>query len=262
MGLGGATDLLWDNASALLLSVGLFVLEPLLARLRAFGHGKDTARYYALHLVVNGTAHREGRADCKLTKSAKNAAFVVFTHSNDVVFAVWDPLAAVRAHTNLNGTIAIAALHALHWARFSLSADERLHHAVMIAVMLPLACGLNAGSLLGHGAFWTSGLPGGVDYALLVLVKLGRMRATTEKRWNAVLQTWLRAPGCVVHVLLTWLTWRYAGDALVARAWLPASLVPIAVAVVMASVFWNGQYYQARVVANQAAKAAKREREE
>jgi hypothetical protein len=63
-----------------------------------------------------------------------------------------------------------------------------IHHGVMVVVMLPLAYCLVPGHLLGHGAFYASGLPGGIDYLMLVLVKKGWMDSITEKKWNEPIQ--------------------------------------------------------------------------
>lgn len=38
---------------------------------------------------------------------------------------------------------------------------------------------------------------GGLDYYWLGLVKEGRIQKIDEKRWNAKMNTWCRAPGCV-----------------------------------------------------------------
>ena len=42
------------------------------------------------------------------------------------------------------------------------------------------------------------GVPGAIDYALLSLVKQGRLDRMLEKRWNTLINTWLRGPGCCV----------------------------------------------------------------
>jgi hypothetical protein len=54
----------------------------------------------------------------------------------------------------------------------------------MVVVMLPLAWLLQPGPLLGHGAFFASGLPGGLDYIMLVMVKKGWLASIAEKRIN------------------------------------------------------------------------------
>lgn len=92
----------------------------------------------------------------------------------------------------------------------------------MIVVMLPLAYVLAPGHMIGHGAFYASGLPGmarscgialrsilqhipgslfsftplgGLDYVMLVMIKMGWMSKKSEKSLNTMIQLWIRAPG-------------------------------------------------------------------
>jgi hypothetical protein len=55
----------------------------------------------------------------------------------------------------------------------------------MIVIMVPMAWLLQPGPILGHGAFFASGLPGGLDYVMLIMVKQGWMSSLTEKRINS-----------------------------------------------------------------------------
>ena len=38
-------------------------------------------------------------------------------------------------------------------------------------------------------------VPGGIDYAMLVMVKLGWLTKMQEKEYNYYIQLWMRAPG-------------------------------------------------------------------
>ena len=51
-----------------------------------------------------------------------------------------------------------------------------------------------------------SGLPGGVDYFMLMLVKLRYIDVITQKRVCASLNTWLRAPGITYEVGLMYIS--------------------------------------------------------
>eukprot|EP01130_Rhizamoeba_saxonica_P013257 TRINITY_DN5638_c0_g1_i3.p1 TRINITY_DN5638_c0_g1~~TRINITY_DN5638_c0_g1_i3.p1 ORF type:complete len:134 (+),score=15.66 TRINITY_DN5638_c0_g1_i3:114-515(+) len=122
----------------------------------------------------------------------------------------------------------------------------------MIILMLPLAVSLNAGHLLGHGAFFSSGLPGGLDYLMLVLVKLGFMESIQEKKINSIIQSWIRAPGCLFHSLFTWsyMMQFEQNHTFLKYDW----MVYVAGGVVASTFFWNAMYFQRRVVANYAIK--------
>jgi len=54
-----------------------------------------------------------------------------------------------------------------------------LHHILMILVALPISFLAKTGSLLGHSLFYTTGLPGGIDYLMLVLVRNGIINKLT-----------------------------------------------------------------------------------
>ena len=154
-----------------------------------------------------------------------------------------------------------------------LSTVDWVHHVVMCIIMLPLAWLLQPGALLGHGAFFASGLPGGLDYVMLIMVKKGWMETLTEKRINSQIMVWLRAPGCLYHAVFAWLCTldvnkrRADGDGASDGAGgllLPNSPFPqdtlvwinIALLVTVSTFFWNGLYFMERVVANYAAKSA------
>ena len=206
------------------------------ALLRALGvfRGDDTGRYFVLHVVCN--------------------AFVTAVHLDDVWISYWTPsLALAMRPTDTSGAAVICALHLYHIAFYRpLPMVDWIHHLVMIVLMLPLAVALNAGALLGHGAWFSSGLPGGLDYLMLVLVKANVMESLTEKRLNSFIQTWIRAPGCLYHALFTWIGWRNQFAQVAQGSYLPEWAVLPALMVVVMTFFWNGMYFQQRVVANYA----------
>lgn len=92
-----------------------------------------------------------------------------------------------------------------------------------------------------------AGLPGGLDYAMLALEKHDRLSRATEKRWNARINVWIRAPGlCYVAFCI------YIG-----MIYLPCKISPyqIVAAYLIATLsFINGQYYMQKVVGNTARK--------
>jgi hypothetical protein len=94
-------------------------------------------------------------------------------------------------------------------------------------------------------------IQGAIDYAMLIAVKLGYIHRNTEKQANSIIQSWIRCPGCMIHVFLTFTSLIHNHNVLVHRALLHSTwFVHIAVIVVMSTVYWNGVYYQNRVVYN------------
>ncbi len=181
-------SVLEDFALVFFVSFAIFFVFDRFLRLVLFP-SDPSGRYYVVHTFCN--------------------AMVVLLHWRDVVAVYMHPSSAFGAQTNVSGTAVIAALHVFHVAFFRpLAAVDVVHHFVMIFIMLPLAVLLNPGHLLGHGSFWASGLPGGIDYLMLVLVKVNLMPSVEEKRINSIIQTYVRAPFCCYHALFVWINYR------------------------------------------------------
>jgi len=245
-------DVVYYLAKLFVFFLALFaVLDFALLRSGALGatlKSDRTGGYFALHVLCN--------------------AYVSVVHLPDVVHVYRDPVRAATVPpggtTNCDGIMAIAALHMWHIIAYRpLPFIDWLHHIVMVVVMLPCAVMVMPSYLLGHGAFFSSGLPGGLDYLMLVFVKLKWMESITEKRINARIQTWMRNPGMLYHALVSWTC---MCDAARGRSWyevfvsigmpeLRHSLVGpvfsvVCIFVVIVTFFWNGPFFQARVLYN------------
>ncbi|EGD75474.1 hypothetical protein PTSG_06548 [Salpingoeca rosetta] len=220
----------------------LFAMDWLLVNVvKWFPERASTTRYFSLHILVN--------------------AYVVVIHFKDVVAAYSDPTNAYLGPCDTRGTVAIFALHIYHIIFYRpLPWVDWVHHVVMVIVMLPLAYMLAPGHMIAHGAFYASGLPGGIDYIFLVLIKCNVISKMQEKEWNVWVQNWVRAPGCIIHA---WLTYhnlveankRIADPDLSMR--LPTSTIPlirdqtlanVAAWVVILTFYWNGMYFLERVI--------------
>lgn len=145
-------------------------------------------------------------------------------------------------------TTAIALVFALHlyhilfyWKKFRF--DDWLHHILMIGVALPVGCMLPAGPLMGMSLFFTTGLPGGLDYLLLFFVRNHWLAPLKEKRVNRWLNVWIRSPGCIAQATLTLAT-ILTQDQSSWLAYIPAVLN-----------YWNGCYFMEQVVADHARRA-------
>jgi hypothetical protein len=196
-----------------------------------------SARYFALHALLN--------------------AYVVVAHADDVLQTLLNPAAAHLRDVNLGPTGAIAAIHVYHALRWRpLPWVDWAHHVIMVGGVIPLSVLVNGGGLQGFGAFWVCGLPGGLDYAMLVAVRCGWIEPLTEKRLNSHLQLWLRAPGCVAHAVLVWAAQvdRVAPKPVWSDPLTPAALVMVA------AFFWNGLYFLGRVLRSEGRALAALER--
>ncbi len=173
---------------------------------------------------------------------------------------------------NSGALMAVLGLHVFHTVFYQpLAAVDWVHHILMIGFVLPTAYILQPGRLLGHGIFYASGLPGGIDYLMLALVKMGYMESLTEKRYNAIIQTWIRAPGCLAHSFISYTTYMFVLQAAKegrVREVLPVhrsyiheentTLLSICSYFTIILFFWNGLYFQSRVVENTAVKEYER----
>ena len=115
----------------------------------------------------------------------------------------------------------------------------------------PLAVWYRPGAFINYVCFWVCGLPGGVDYACLALVKHGRMHPLTEKHLNAKLNTWMRAPMLIIGAFISFMA--ALPDP---RGGPPRSpglrVASVLVAIVLA---WNACFFCERVVVNYGAKS-------
>jgi hypothetical protein len=135
----------------------------------------------------------------------------------------------------------VFALHFYHIVRYynKLRPDDWLHHGTMIFLALPIGIYVPAGTLLGYSLFFTTGLPGGIDYLLLFGVRNGWLDRLLEKKVNRWLNIWIRSPGCVSMATATILHMAQSGNSV----WIKGlSLIPAALN------YWNGQYFMDQVV--------------
>jgi hypothetical protein len=170
-----------------------------------------------------------------------NAAMVALTLS-DVRVACTDLYAATSYPYNWSAAYICYALHFYHiwdyWRTFQM--DDWLHHVLMIGVALPLGTTVPAGALLGMSLFFTTGLPGGISYAMMFAERNGWMTRTLRKRLDGPIHLWIRAPGCVAHAALT-----------LATTWSNPLATPwfqFVGTVTAALTCWNGLYFMEQVL--------------
>jgi hypothetical protein len=178
-----------------------------------------------------------------LIHSLHNAAIVVLT-GEEVFRSITDFTYVQNSPKNILALQFVFALHLYHlivyWKKFRY--DDWLHHLLMIGIALPIGWITESNSLLGYSLFFTTGLPGGIDYFLLFLTRNYWMSRETEKKVNAYLNTWIRSPGCISHATLSVLlisakTTSYSFE------WFLGIIASILT-------FWNGQYFMRQVIEN------------
>ena len=168
-------------------------------------------------------------------------ACIVYCSFHEVVQTLTDFNSIHDAPPNFRVLELCFALHFYHIALYfqKLRFDDWLHHGLMIGVALPIGGLIPSGSLLGYSLFFLTGLPGGIDYAGLFLVRNGWMTKRFQKYMNMNLATWIRSPGCVSVA-----TYILATTSVHATPWYYA----LGAYVVAGLNFWNGQYFLQQVV--------------
>ena len=180
-------------------------------------------RYYINHFIGN------------MIVVAYTADNVIASYTND----------NFSDHNLFVANSAVYAIHLYHiiWYYYRLRKNDLLHHGIMIGLTLPITnYFLPPDNLLGYCFFFTTGLPGGIDYLLLALVRNNIIRRDVEKEINKQINLWLRCPGCISGstLILYKLSHNYQN-----YTELFASLF------VASTVYWNGIYYMEQIVSNQ-----------
>ena len=177
------------------------------------------ARWYILHFIAN---------------------FIVCVVTfNDVINIIVDPLnVQLKEHTAGN---VLMALHLYHMIMFkNIQIVDWVHHIVMLTI-LTFTYSFKAGTYVAnYNMFFLSGLPGGIDYFMLTLVKYGKMSNLQEKYINCKLNIWIRGPGIIVGAYLIFL--QYMRGLLETPAFI--------MAFTLIGLIWNAQYFTERIISN------------
>ena len=201
----------------------MFVLDELIVHLVVGRGGEDKGqRWFFLHAAAN--------------------AFVVVWGIKDCITTVDNPSDAMAQHhqcSSIPGGF-VAAIHTYHVLRFKLGPGDIFHHVAFAGVGCFSNHLVNYGPLANLYFFFVCGLPGGIDYFLLGLVKCGRLAAMEEKRLNSTINLWVRAPGLTMVFSFAWSAFRTGKH----------DVNPFVMTVLAFISVHNGQYYLGRVVAN------------
>lgn len=186
----------------------------------------NKARWFSIHVIGN--------------------AYVIYYTWSDLKHLLINPISAFSRPQHYNALNITVALHFYHALFFNnLVAIDWIHHILMISIGIgsyfcPSSVIIATNGLL----FFLNGLPGGIDYILLVLVKYKLIRPIREKELNSYLNIWIRSPGVLIGTYNMYLTTVYANYR---PYWYTATLIVIIL-------IWNAQYFTYRVIGNYFAK--------
>lgn len=182
----------------------------------------NKARWFVLHTIAN--------------------AIIVYFVWNDVYSLFRNPIMAFNRKPDYSGLNITVALHFYHAMFFKkLARIDWIHHILMMGIAIrsyycPNSVIVTTNALL----FFLNGLPGGIDYFLLTLVKYEIIRPIKEKELNSYLNIWIRSPGVIVGTYCMYLTTIYANYS-------PDRLTRDLILIIL---LWNAQYFTYRVIGN------------
>ena len=181
------------------------------------------ARWFQLHAVVN--------------------FFIVYHTFPDVYQFLHDPLTLLTQYGERTTAITAISLHIYHLISFNnLTFLDYLHHGISAFIAGPLGILFFYNKIINIHNFFICGLPGGIDYALLCLVKHGYLSKLTEKKWNSYLNNYIRGPGLITASFLNFINLCYTNLDPVT----PTSITTITTILTL----WNATFFNYEAIYN------------
>eukprot|EP00935_MAST-01C_sp_MAST-1C-sp1_P001703 g1703.t1 len=215
-------------------------------------HASSVIAAFAVLAILDVTACRMATSSIGarwfLLHALANAVITVMC-LGDIQITLGDPVMAFLPTVQESSwpTYFVMGLHLAHcclpWYAATLNDQDFFHHFAFAFSLAGLNLYFHWGPVCNFLNFFVCGVPGMVDYALLAMVKEGKVGRLDEKRVNSWINNWIRGPGCVVSAGFI-----YAGWAHGSMTHIPTPVVFVAIALIAA----NGQYYSGRVIANHA----------
>lgn len=198
----------------------IFIISDFLI---SFNIRKQSARWYALHVLTN-------------------AVVCYFTFS-DMINLLQNPL--VKSSGDAHSTVprnVILVSHAYHVLMFSnVQMIDYIHHGVM-SFVLAYTYFFPVEHLMNYTLFFANGLPGGMDYILLLLVHFGVIHKNTEKQLNSYINICIRSPFIIIGAYIIHLNYNHNFE--------HTFISSFAVYTEILTLYWNSQYFTYRVIKN------------
>ena len=155
----------------------IYLLDHLLCK-----YYTDKARWFQLHSLSN--------------------LFVCIFCISDIISIVYDVNEAAMPLTGYVGGSFALQVHLYHTLNFPLTTMDKYHHISSVFLCFPPSMVFNK-KILSLFYFIGTGLPGGIDYLLLTLVKNGKLDYLKEKKYNSYINAYIRMPGGAICSFLT-----------------------------------------------------------
>lgn len=133
-------------------------------------------------------------------------------------------------------------LHLFHIVKYfkKLTFLDWVHHLLSNVFMTIIGVYYFRLPIWNCGNFFMCGLPGGIDYFLLFLYKVNKIKKTTEKKYNVYLNNWIRVPGILYTSSLIHIG--YINNYI--------DVEPILIIIIQLAILWNALYFAQRVTLN------------
>jgi hypothetical protein len=182
------------------------------------------SRYFLIHVLVN--------------------AYIIFICLFDTFNVLFNTIETLKLRTTDNTALYLMlTLHLYHITPnigFKLNFIDYLHHFSSAFLGGILLLFTEYGPLQNYNFMFVCGLPGFIDYLLLVLVKEKVILPITEKYYNNFINLWIRSPFLVGSVFLSWIQMQIQTD------------IPYYIVIMryfcMIIQFWNAQFFLERVI--------------
>ncbi len=152
----------------------LYITDTLLSIWPFLRHGGSRARWFCLHSLGNAVV---------ALGAMKDVSECVLDHSASHAEAGWLMPAGMGF-----------SLHLYHCLAFKLRPEDWSHHLLYVFGVAPLLV-FHPTKATSVCLFFCTGLPGMLDYWLLMLVKLQRLPKRVQKRAAGFLNAYMRMPG-------------------------------------------------------------------
>lgn len=140
-----------------------------------------------------------------LSHSIVNFVIVYLTYQDTIITIKQPSMSMSLPYSNLPNYIQLA-FHTIHCLvdYKNLSLTDWLHHLLSSMLIGGITTIYTYGPLLNYAMFFINGLPGGIDYMLLFLVKQNYIAKITEKYINRYLNMYIRLPGLMLWLGISW----------------------------------------------------------
>lgn len=157
----------------------------------------------------------------KLKKTSTRSFFVVHAFANFVIvclsfentlFTLKNPLESCICKSTGCSHPALFVMLGIHISHmlvdfYTLTLIDYLHHILSCFLSGYFVLVYRSGPIVEFCLMWACGTPGKIDYLMLYLVKTNRISKITEKKYNTLINNWIRAPFLVMFGSIIYTCW-------------------------------------------------------